>query len=397
MLILQDATDRTEHEFHLTPPVLSGQQQVFTLTSPTYNGVSIPFILQPPAQNLPAGYTVSVHLLKNPFHIQSQVIDLRTGDRLANSGKIGIMFNLEALFTPGALQLDEHRYCYAYFGVVYLFQNAASFQTKDVSITGNQYSITDFFDDDTIILVLCNEFCNEINGFNLHHYLPNLFTYGFKVFEKTIPIETENTHPYLKSNYDSFTTANTAVTNGVYPLKLEKAKLSIAAEAYVVHLYTNLIQKKFDHVTRFLMLYQVVEIFMPKMIHLEVAQRMCSNISALTSDKLKDLVIAFTKQIELITALLSRHAIPPNALTLMMRQEILDFFIHIQHPEFADHTKHANLSLADLFYAFRNKIVHEYRILHTPGVDSSVTNNRVESINQLSEALISETITAFVG
>jgi len=394
MLVLKDATDKTEHQFSLTN-VSGAQQKEFTLTSATYPELEIQFTLDPPVQHLPGGHTVSVYLFKSPFHTQGQIIDLRCADRARDAGRIGYMFSLEALFTAGALQLDSHRYCYAYFGIQHIFESIETIQTKDVDIKGDPYSIMDFFDSDTIMLVLCNEFCNEINNFNFQNYLPNLFLCGFTLFSNTSSIETQNDHIYLKNIFDSYTTP--AVANGVYPLRLAKAKTSISSEAYVIHLFTNLIQKKFDQVTRFLMLYQVIEIFMPKMIHLEVQQRVCNNLYNLTTDKVKELVIGLTKQAELITALFSRHAIPTSDLSNALRQEILDFFVHVNHPEYQDPTKNAGLSLTDLFYAFRNKIVHEYRILHEHGVDHNITISKIETINKLSEALAAETITVFVG
>ncbi|SMC60432.1 hypothetical protein [Pedobacter nyackensis] len=396
MLVLQDATDRTEHSFTLTD-VTGVNQKEFTLTSATYPGLNIQFTLDPPAQALPTGYTVSVHLFKNPFHTQGQIIDLRSADRSEGNGRIGYLFSLEALFTPGALQLDPHRYCYAYFGIQYIFENVATIQTKDADIKADPYSIMDFFDSDTIILVLCNEFCNDINNFNFQNYLPNLFLSGFTFFSKNSLIETLNDNTYLKNKFDSYTVTTPPILNGIYPFRLEKAKISICSEAYVIHLFTNLIQKKFDQVTRFLMIYQVIEIFMPKMIHLEVQQRVCNDLYSLTTDKVKELVIGLTKQGELITALFARHAIPSNELSNLLRQEILDFFIHVNHPEFQDQAKNIGLSLTDLFYAFRNKIVHEYRILHENGVDHEVTKSRIDTINHLSEALVAETITVFVG
>lgn len=397
MLLLDDNNDKTQHEFSLNSVSVDGARQTFTLSSSTYESLDIQFTLELPKHPLPLGYSVTVHLFKNPFHLQRQVIDLRTADRARGGGRIGYMFDLEALFTPGVLQLDSHRYCYAYFGVEYLFQHSVSLQTKDAIIKSDPYSILDFFDDSTIMLVLCDQFCDEVSNFNLNNYLPNLFLNGFKLFSKSTPIEIENDHSYLQMNYESFTITNPPIANGICPIRLAKAKVSISSEAYVVHLFTNLIQKKFDQVTRFLMLYQVVEIFMPKMIHLEARQRICQNLNALTSDKVKDLVIGLTKQGELITALLTRHAIPRHTLTTLLRQEILDFFIHVNHPEFLDHTKHPSLTLTDLFYAFRNKIVHEYRILHEIGVDKVITDGKVDTINRLTEALIAEAITVFTG
>jgi hypothetical protein len=397
MLILQDVNEKTQHEFILSSVDLVGQQERFKLTSATYPELEVCFILGSPRQLLPVGYSVTVYLFKNPFHVQSQIIDLRISDRIPGNGKVGYMFNLEALFTLGSLQLDPHRYCYAYFGAEYVFKNMANLQTKEVGIKAEPYLITDFFDDDTIVLVLCNEYCSEINAFSLNNYLANLFLNGFLLLSKINSIEIENNHVYLQTNYERFTTTNPPSQTGVYVLRLERAKLAISSEAYIVHLFSSLIQKKFDQVTRFLMLYQVVEIFLPKIIHLEVGQRLCKNLTGVNSEKIKDLVVGLTKHSELITALLSRHAVPSAALQSVLRGEILSFFIHVHHPDYADPTKHGELTLTDLFYAFRNKIVHEYRILHEPGVDSTVTESKVNAINQLTEALVAETITVFKG
>lgn len=394
MLLLTDTNDQTNHQFLATSIDLLNGQNVFKLTCATYADLDISFTLDPPAQIVPPGYTVSVYLFKNPFHVQSHVVDLRTTDRPNDAGRIGYMFNLDALFTPGALQLDQHRYCYAFFGVEYLFQNVQTLQTKDAIIKSDSYRISDFFDEDTIILVLCNEFCHQINNFQFSAYLPNLFLNGYKIFNKQNPVEIENNHIYLRQKYDAFTAV---IVNGVYPLRIGKANISMGSEAYTIHLFSNLVQKKFDQVTRFLMLYQVVEIFMPKMIHLEASSRICNVLNTLTSDKVKELVIGLTKQSELITALFTRHAIPENSLSILVRQEILNFFIHVNHPEFADPLKHPDLTLTDLFYAFRNKIVHEYRILHQGGIDNTITETKIATINQLTEILIANTITAFVG
>jgi hypothetical protein len=52
-------------------------------------------------------------------------------------------------------------------------------------------------------------------------------------------------------------------------------------------------------------------------------------------------------------------------------------------------------TLTDVFYDYRNKLVHNYRLVHTPGVDSINTQFKMESINALSEVLISQVISFF--
>ena len=136
---------------------------------------------------------------------------------------------------------------------------------------------------------------------------------------------------------------------------------------------------------------------MPKIIHAEVRQRICQDLDSLTSDKVKEVVTGLTKHSELIASLFSKYAIPSNYLRITLRQEILDFFIHVQHPEDADPQKNAEKTLPVLFYSFRNKIGHEYRILHSIGVDLSVTTSKVSIINELTEALIGEAVTNFRG
>jgi hypothetical protein len=64
-------------------------------------------------------------------------------------------------------------------------------------------------------------------------------------------------------------------------------------------------------------------------------------------------------------------------------------------PDYADSIKNAAYTLADVFYDYRNKLVHNYRLVHTPGIDNQATQNKMKLVNDLTEIFISEIISNF--
>ncbi|WP_164849932.1 hypothetical protein [Mucilaginibacter limnophilus] len=381
------------HNFTVSNIVNLPTSVTFELTSPTYNGLTIPLTSPYPQQRLPQGYTATVHLFKNAFHLQSEIIDVRIDGLAANAGKVGYFFRLDALFDAGTLDLNQHTYCYAYFALEYIFSNNSLLQTKDVEINSGAYKITDFFDNDTMILVLCDQYCAGIPNFNIDNYLGNLFHSGFVVFGKENLIEITNTHSYLEDQYLKIKPV--VRPDGVYVLRLKEANAVLSGESFVTHLFKRLVQKKNDPVARFLMLYQVVEIYMSKIFPYEISNKVCSQLNNLNSFRLKEILNDMQKQKSLIQSLFNVYAQPSHILEQAVKTEILEFFVHTNHPDYTDLIKNSLMTLTELFYDLRNKLVHEYRLLHAIGVNHQITIKKLESINQLTEALMSEVVTEF--
>lgn len=393
MLLIKDPLPSTEvHHFKLSSILLDANIS-FVLTSKTYPEVSINFTLEYPKAKIPPGYSVTVHLFKNKHFSQKDIVDFRVKEILNNSGKIGYFFRLDALFEKEILQLNPHLYPYAYYAIEHLFSSEISLQTKTYELSSNSPLISDFFDEDTIILVICNEYVNVINDFTISNYLAPLFLNGFVKFENTKGIDVFNETPLIKNNFNGI--KNIERPDGAYVLKITSPIDLLSKESFIPYLYEYLLQYKSDSITRFITLYQVIEISISKIFHLKVQTKVCANLNSLTSFQLKEFLGDIQKEKSRIVALFNDYARPSAPLENHLKEAIKDFFIHVIDPDYADSIKNAAYTLADVFYDYRNKLVHNYRLVHTPGIDNQATQNKMKLVNDLTEIFISEIISNF--
>ena len=393
MLVLKEGISSKEsHSFKLVSVGLENKI-TFELASDTYNDVKIKFTLESPIYKIFTGYSVSVHLFKNLHFSQKDIIDLRLDGLDSRKGQIGYIFRLDALFEPDALQLNEHTYSYAYYALERIFSDEIRIQTKTIEISADLLSISDFFDEDTIVLVLCNEYTASIINFSVNNYLASLYLNGFIIFNNTTEIELFNTVSIIETNYNNV--KKISRNDGVFVLRIPQTNPIIAGENFVSHLFQNLIQKKTDSITRFIMLYQIIEIFISKIFHLKVQSEICNNLNALTSFQLKEFLSDIQKEKTRIKALFNSYATPTNTLETELKQTILNFFMHVQDSDYLNTNQNAGLSLTDIFYDYRNKLVHNYRQIHAPGIDNDITIEKMENINSLTEVLIAQIITRF--
>ncbi|XHR94275.1 hypothetical protein ACFJIV_28975 [Mucilaginibacter sp. UC70_90] len=365
----------------------------FTLTSDTYQDVSLKFALESPVFRIYDNYHVSVHLFKNPFLAQTEIVELRVDGLAANNGRIGYFFRLDALFEENIIQLSNHTYTYAYHALRYLFGDDTNLQTKEIILTEDPPAITSFFEDDTIILVLCNEYCEAIPGFSIENYLPHIFLNGFTIFDNLSPIETTNNSGLLADNYELVKGIKSADNNPI--LRIPAANPFLINESFVIHLFKRLIQKKNEVVTRFIILYQVIEILINKVLHLKIQEKVCHDIDNLNGRALIELLDQIKTEKERMKWLFNVFARPSAPVESALKQQLIDLFVHIADPDFADPTTHVDLTLQKVFYGYRNKLVHNYRLIHDPRIDLDTTEAHMHEINLLSEIFVAEMVSSF--
>ncbi|OXB08618.1 hypothetical protein B0A81_09960 [Flavobacterium plurextorum] len=391
MLVLRDKTTGDLHNFSLVTTIENENKLVYSLDSLTYADLKLDFVLQHETQVIYEGFSVTVYLFKNPFYAQKDIVELRLSDEnLDYNGRMGYFFRLDALFEPDILEMDKHNFTYAHYAVQYLFSQDNSIQTKDVDLTSSP-KIVDFFDDDTIILVLCDQYTAQISNFSIDNYLSHLFLYGFTSFTKENPIEKKNLSPILGDNYLKTETLNRKRKH----LKIPKANAHLIDEHFVRHLFKKLVQKENETVTRFIMFYQVIEILIDKVIKVEVMNKVCSQLESMSGRKIKEVLGEQSSEKKRISALLTTYARPPKVLDDHLKSLLLAFYIHINDLEFNDPTKHEELNLTDVFYGYRNKLVHNYRLMHDPVIDSNITESSMNDINVATEVLIAHLVTFF--
>jgi len=391
MLVLRDKTTGEPHSFSLAATNQEEDRLVYSLVSLTYTDLKLDFVLQHEILNIYEGFSVKVYLFKNPFYAQRDIVELRLSDgNLEHNGRMGYFFRLDALFEPDVLEMDKHNFTYAHYAVQYLFSHVNSLQTKDVDLTSSP-KIVDFFDEDTIVLVLCDQYTEQIPHFSIDNYLSHLFLYGFTSFTKGNNIEKNNLSPILSDNYLKTET----LTRRRKHLKIPKANLHLIDEHFVRHLFKKLIQKENETVTRFIMFYQIIEILIDKVIKVEVMNKVCSQLGSMSGQKIKEVLGEQSSEKKRISALLTTYARPPKVLDDHLKSLLLSFYIHIDDLDFNDPDKHEELNLTDVFYGYRNKLVHNYRLMHNPAIDSTITEESMNEINIATEVLIAHLVTFF--
>lgn len=380
------------HQFCLTS-VEIGDKISFELTSKTYQGLNLNFTFEYFRQKITPGYSVDVHLFKNIHFSQKDIIDFRLNELSANTGRVGYFFRLDALFEKDVLQINKHIYPYAYYAIEFIFSERTNLQIKDVELNSSDYKITDFFDDDTILLVICNQYSSELAAFSIDDYLPPLYLNGFIKFDKLTTIKEFNNTIFVKNNYENIETIKR--TDGCYVLRVSIPDLLLIKESFIQHLFLYLLQQKNEPITRFIMLYQIVEICISKILHLKVQSEICGKLSSLTSIQLKKFLGEIQTEKKRINYTFYEFSRPTQFLENTIKETIISFFVHVHDADYNDAIENSKLNLVDVFYDYRNKLVHNYRLIHSPGIDKSITELKMEEINSLTEILVTQIISSF--
>lgn len=393
MLELKESlTSDISHQFKLTSIGLSDKIS-FVLGCDTYEDLNLEFILDYQREIIPNGYSVDVHLFKNIHYSQMDIIDLRINELSLNKGKVGYFFRLDALFEKDILKLNKHIYPYAYYALEYIFSEGVKLQTKDIEITTDKYEISDFFDDNTIVLVVCNQITQNIHNFNIHNYLAPLYLNAFVKFDKLNEINKYNLESIISDNYSNV--RNVLRSDGCFVLRVGIPEAIIINESFIQYLFANLVQRKFEPITRFIMLYQVIEITISKILHLKVQSEICGNLNNFTSFQLKEFLGEVQKEKKRITWTINEYSKLTSTIDNQLKDAIFDFFIHVQDVDYNNPAENSKLTLVDVFYDYRNKLVHNYRLIHSPGIDKAATESKMEKINDLGEIMVSQIISTF--
>ncbi|WP_164121893.1 hypothetical protein [Sphingobacterium sp. xlx-130] len=392
MLKLQESTTKEEHLFSLQSSVSNGRMQ-YQLSSTTYSGYTLDFVLQHDEKRFYKGYSVKVYLFKNPYFLQGDVVELRVGNDIPIKSRIGYFFRLDALFEDQTVELSDHTYCFARYGIEYIFGQAESLQTKIPTISATPPKIGDFFEDDTVILVVCDQLTAGISNFSIEHHLPSLFLSGFTFFSNINPIEYLNNSNLIETNYQKVK-QNTPIDSHSI-LKIAASNIHLVGEYFLYYLFNSLLQRKNEVITRFIILYQVVEVLIDKIIIFEVQTKVCENLSNMTGKKVKDVLSEQSTERKRIQLLFNTYTKLSDHQKSALKQSLLDFFFHVGDLEYSEIEEHESLQLANIFYDFRNKLVHNYRLLHDPGIDVATTVQMMEKINLEAEVVIASFIISF--
>ena len=238
MLLVKDSSSPSEHHSFSLSSIEIDTEISYQLRSDTYEEAEIKFTLKYPKSKIFSEYSVSVYLFKNKHFSQKDIIDLRVNEIGPNSGRIGYFIRLDALFENEILQLNQHIYPYVYYALEYIFSSTETIQTKEYELTSNPPNITDFFDEDTIVLVLCNEYVSFNPKLKILDYLAPLYLHGFTWLECQTKIERFNNTEIISDNFD--TVKQIVRPDGTYVLRINSPIDLLLGENFITHLFKHL-------------------------------------------------------------------------------------------------------------------------------------------------------------
>jgi len=267
--------------------------------------------------------------------------------------RIGWIFPLQSLLSADHDHAEnEHflRYAFAAFQKLLINpNNLYEFSTGVQEI----YDISSLYDENSILLVLSNKKVHT--DFALELYLPHLFKYGYYIVNK--------------NDFESIIQSHSETR-----FTLKQIVSLFQDEGYIKELFQTLIYET-HHLTKFHFLYQIIELFIEKILHYELA---------LLSDKLKrkkvythefkEKLNSFMSEDKRINKLFTEHVKDLDIDELQKKCNLLLRSIGKEEIE--------GKGIADSLYSVRNFIVHDYRNIPKQDIDT------LKAINMQFEILI---------
>lgn len=366
---------------------------IYTLNSENMQHFELKFILPQKFDSFHDGYSTSVYLIKNKFFAQKDVVEIRVNELSANNGRIGYIVQLNSIFDEKIISVNKHLFSFLYYAIGNIFYNLDFKQTKNPSFSKTTFEITDFFDEDVLIFITCDQDTNQISNFKIDSYLPSLYQHGFYIINELIPTTYYNTSSRVRDNYSHV--LNNQNKAGYNSLKLEKVSDKIANEDYLYGIFNKQLLKKSDQETRFLILYQIVEILISKILTNELTKKVCGLTIPLEAFKLKSAIEEEVRESARISHLFNSYTNSDNGLKNELNQEIYRLLQYLQFPDYLASFNPLENIFHSTFYDYRNKLLHSHRSFRNNTLDEENIYAKMENINSLVELLIIEVVNSF--
>lgn len=291
------------------------------------DGVETPFAYTPNSNNLWSNLQdedFTVVLLSNPFlHKETDWYEVKFN---GNNERGGYMLPIALLESEEA----EGRQLLSYIFVAYRTLLRGLDDNKEATgVLSDSYQ-------DAFILIVHNQ---TIPDFDIRDYLVALASFGFYVYKG----ELKDNYPELKFFEQLQKTLN-----------LNKNEVDNLNNGYVLDLLTNRICTTSDFLTRFVLVYQVVELYISE-IHQKLLDTAIGNYKAgvLHKNDFGEELKNISRESYQIEQLFVGYLEEP--VSLEYKQSLLSLFNDIDYIN-------KNEKIPSLFYALRNQVFHNYNV-----------------------------------
>lgn len=196
----------------------------------------------------------------NIFQVYEKYLNIKE----QGQGRIGWTFPLQALLSNEhdyANNLHFLRYAYVAFNKLISLNENLSELIPDYK-PDTVYTLGDFYKDNLIIMILCNESLSKIDNFRIENYLPSLYSKGYYFFDSiTDTFENEVILEKVKNKKDNIPAKR---------LTIESVSKQLNEGTYINRLFIDLLKNEKHYLVKFHLLYQVVELLIERIFNNEI-------------------------------------------------------------------------------------------------------------------------------
>ncbi|WP_026967511.1 hypothetical protein [Algoriphagus terrigena] len=341
---------------------------------------------------IPLDYTVSLFAFRNIYYSQSDLIELRLHEKVAESGRIGYIYLLSALVDRENSNFNKHTIPYVYLTYLKLITGINPFKEIIPTTQSDIYKISDFYNDDLVITAICDQLVVDVIDFSFDDYLYLFYTHGFIYVEDVLTTTNYNPIPFVKENFESI---KESLYNGRYSWKIIGASKTLRSEVYPSVLIKRLISEKHYFLSKFHILYQVIELLISDVLKNEIMLTFNNLDNEVSGQKIKETFSMLATEGYRIKLLINSYCKHTIGFDTVMIEKINHFFseIRVNLPE-SDGDSVSN-KLSSLIYKHRNNLVHNYRVIHQEGDRVNMYLVLLDELNSYFEYLIFEILHSY--
>lgn len=318
-------------------PQNENEEIAFFRVTDDSNGLIIDFDYFPNSQNLWDG--IQMHnfefiLLDSPYYnAESNIYEIEIDKKRERFGyviPINALVSCEGYFTG-------HIKNYAFVSYWYLLSQIDKFQN-------NKNSLTDYFHENLVVCVLNKETLNR----HIKDYSPDLYLLSF--YEKGYYRYGQKPTKLVKGyNYETLITTSNKI-------HIERGLSKCLENEFIKNLFCNYLPYEEVALARFIMSYQAIEHYMSEICHAEIEQIIFDYIDKkIYKNDYFDKVSKLGGERKQISLIFERIDKSHKSITEFKRECTLLYETINYSPD--------KEGIANLFYSFRNLLVHNYRIL----------------------------------
>jgi len=284
--------------------------------------------------------------------------------------RVGLIFPLQALVSREHKKVEEVSFLrFAQGAFMHLCRGNLECHLK-MPFRGmqNEYLITDFYAQDTIVLIIYSKMLKDSSKFNIDNYLPSLFQQGY--FLQTPGIDPST---LFKSNL-----GNNGAARDARRVYLEPMSPLLSEIQFISNTFRVLLPYERNSLTTFFYLYQLIELLMGVILQTsydEIKRKLVDegHTSSDIRDILDDLNESLSEKKRLNKLTSSHLSKSPD-----MTQLRIDCNAFLDHQESNLKTTPGNRNFAEFLYPVRNAVFHNLR---------SVKPDSQKTLERISESL----------